>query len=173
MVTAQQGVLHHGGIENQPRRLERASDSGFDPLGTGHLKQFLTVQSDCPFAAADVAGDDVEHGGLAGPVGSDEPVETGGEVEVNPYQHSVASEGHMKVFDGQRSSGACGIGTRRSSVNDAHSEKSVKVPSLRWRSLTHRLSRSCFGRAAIPLGRISTARMRVMPKIKNSSFWVS
>ena len=60
MVTAQQGVLHHGGVENQPRRLERAPDARLHPLGAGHVQHILAVQANPALVAANVAGDDVE-----------------------------------------------------------------------------------------------------------------
>jgi hypothetical protein len=65
-------IFFHAQIGKQIGELERAAEAGAGAQGCGELRDVGAVEQDAAAGGAQLSGDQIEIGGLAGPVGADD-----------------------------------------------------------------------------------------------------
>ena len=119
-VARHEHVLEHRHLPEEPDVLERARDAEVGDLPRREAVDALAAERDGALRRRVHAGDAVEHRGLAGAVGSDEPEDGAlGHVEADAADGAQAAEDHLDARQGQRRAHAAafreGSSRRRSS----------------------------------------------------------
>ena len=96
-------VLQHREAREQVGELERAAQPGAGALGRREARQVAPIERDLPGARLELAGDQVEVGGLAGAVGADDGGERARlEGAGHGIHRHVAAEADREVLGGER-----------------------------------------------------------------------
>ncbi len=138
-------VLEHGQLAEQADGLKGTRQAGMRHLVGLLIGDLLPVDKDLSASRGQQAGDDVDQGGLAGPIGADQPEDlTARQRKAHPVQGAQAGKVFGQVPDGQAPVvGTCGWDVRSHGIGLFPGSCWQKFSDISFSFLPDRRKRFC------------------------------